>query len=122
MATTNQKVHGVIHTASAAAAGVGAGLAQLPGSDAAAIVPIQTSMIVGIALAHGCKITEGTAVSLIGTFTATMAGRTLSQILVGWWPVVGNIINATTAASLTEAIGWAADAYFHKLGSASSVP
>lgn len=116
MATTNQKVHGVIHTASAAAAGVGAGLAQIPGSDAAVIVPLQVSMIVAIALAHGRRISDATATSLLGTFSATIAGRSISQLLVGWWPVIGNAINAATAASLTEAVGWAADAYFENLG------
>ena len=44
----NQKVHGVIHTASAASAGVGAGLAQIPGADAPVIAGIQTTMIIGI--------------------------------------------------------------------------
>ena len=39
-------------------------------------------------------------------------GRLLSQVLVGWVPGFGNVINASTAAALTEAIGWAADSYF----------
>jgi hypothetical protein len=34
MPTKNQKVHGIVHAASTAAAAVGAGLAQLPWSDA----------------------------------------------------------------------------------------
>lgn len=34
------KCHGIIHGASLAAAGAGAGLAQIPGSDSAVIVPI----------------------------------------------------------------------------------
>jgi uncharacterized protein (DUF697 family) len=35
-----------------------------------------------------------------------MVGRTASQALVGWIPGFGNAINMTTAAGLTEAIGW----------------
>lgn len=31
-------------------------------------------------------------------------------------PGIGNAINATTAAGITEAVGWAADAYFEDLG------
>lgn len=108
MATRDQKVHGVIHTASLAAAGVGAGLAQIPGSDAAVLVPLQTAMIIGIAHVHGVGLDKASATSLLLTFTATMAGRTASQILVGWMPGIGNTINAATAAGLTEAIGWAA--------------
>lgn len=112
MATSNEKIHGLIHTASLAAAGAAGGLAQIPGSDSAVIVPLQTAMIVGIGSEHGVKLTKGAAADLLLTFSATMAGRTLSQFLVGWVPVYGNALNAATAFSLTEAIGWAADAYF----------
>ena len=114
MATRNQKIHGIIHVATAACAGIGGGLAQVPGSDSVAIVPIQTAMIVSIAAEHGASITKGAAADLLLTFTATMGGRFLSQVLVGWVPGFGNVINASTAAALTEAIGWAADAYFEK--------
>jgi uncharacterized protein (DUF697 family) len=34
--------------------------------------------------------------------------------MLGWLPGLGNAINAATAAALTEAIGWAADAYFRE--------
>ena len=114
MATNNQKVHGVIHTASLAAAGVGAGLAQIPGSDAPVIAGIQTTMIVGIAEVHGVSIKRTAAADLLLTFAATIGGRTLSQWAVGWIPGWGNTINASTAATLTEAVGWAADAYFEE--------
>lgn len=110
------KVHGVIHTASAAAAGVGAGLAQLPCSDIVPLTALQTSMVAAIGLAHGRKLTEAKAVALLGTFPAGMFGRKASQIMVGWIPGWGNAINAATAASLTEAVGWAAHAFFSEGG------
>jgi uncharacterized protein (DUF697 family) len=110
--TTNQKVHGIVHTAATAAAAVGAGLAQLPGSDAPVLAGIQTTMIVAIAHEHGAAITKAAAADLLLTFTATHVGRGISQWLVGWVPGWGNAINASTAAALTEAVGWAADAYF----------
>jgi len=112
MATKNQKVHGIIHMASVACAGIGGGMAQVPGSDSVAIVPIQTGMIIAIADQHGFTITKLAAADLLLTFAATMGGRFLSQVLVGWVPAFGNAINASTAAALTEAIGWAADSYF----------
>ncbi|MET3107019.1 uncharacterized protein (DUF697 family) [Oxalobacteraceae bacterium GrIS 2.11] len=112
--TAHQKIHGIIHTCAAACAGIGAGLAQIPGSDSAAIVPLQTAMIVSIAAEHGASVSHGLAADLLLTFTATMAGRTVSQFLLGWIPVAGNIINASTAAAITEAIGWAANSYFEK--------
>lgn len=97
-------INAIIHTASAASAGVGAGFAQIPGSDSLVIVPIQIAMITTIALEHGHTIDKASAISLISTQAATMAGRKLSQFLVGWFPGVGNAINASTAAALTEAI------------------
>jgi uncharacterized protein (DUF697 family) len=110
--TTNQKVHGIIHTAATAAAAVGAGLAQIPGSDAPVLVSIQTTMIMAIAKEYGVPVTKAAAADLLLTFTATAVGRGISQWLVGWIPGLGNVINASTAAALTEAVGWAADAYF----------
>jgi uncharacterized protein (DUF697 family) len=35
-----------------------------------------------------------------------MVGRAASEFLVGWIPVAGNAINATTAAAITEFLGW----------------
>jgi len=110
------KVHGIIHTAATSAAGVGAGLAQIPTSDVLIITPIQASMIVGIALVHKRKIKDATATMLIGTFAAGMFGRAISQVLIGWIPWLGNVINASTAAALTEAVGWAAHKFFEELG------
>ena len=104
-------VHVIIHGAATASAGVGAGLAQIPGSDTPIIMSIQTGMVVGIAQHYGVSITK-TAADLVLTFAASMAGRGISQLLVGWIPVFGNAINASTAAAVTEAIGWAADTYF----------
>ena len=114
--TKIQKVHGLIHATSASTAGVGAGLSQLPGSDIVPITGLQAGMITGIALIHGRKITEAAATMIIGTFTAGMVGRAVSQWLVGWIPGWGNAINATTAVTLTQAIGWAAHAFFERLG------
>ena len=115
IATRDQRVHAIIHTASAASAAsaaVGAGLAQLPGSDAPVLIGIQSAMIIGVASEHQCSLDQVAATKFLLTFTARMAGRGLSQLLVGWLPGWGNAINAATAAGLTEAVGWAADAYF----------
>ena len=109
---TSNAVHVIIHGASVAAAGVGGGLAQLPGADTPVLMSIQASMIVGIAEHYGANITKTAAADLVLTFAASMTGRGISQVLVGWIPGIGNAINATTAASITEAIGWAADTYF----------
>lgn len=112
MATRNQKVHGIIHAASAAAGAVGGGLAQIPGADMPIIVSLQTTMIIAIAHEHGATITKTAAADLLLTFAASYGGRAVSQFFIGWMPGIGNAINASTAIAITEAIGWAADAYF----------
>ena len=85
-----EKCHVIIHGAATAAAAAAAGLAQLPGSDNAIIVPIQVAMIT----------------SLGHVFDISITGRAISQLFVGWIPILGNAINASTAFAITEKIGW----------------
>jgi uncharacterized protein (DUF697 family) len=108
--TKNEKVHGIIHTTATAAAAVGAGLAQLPGSDNAVITPMQIGMIIAIGEVHGHKLNKASALSVLSAATTGTIGRTIARALVSWIPGVGNAINAATALALTEAVGWAADA------------
>lgn len=104
----------IIHTASGLAAGVGAGLAQITGSDNAVITPIQISMVVRLGKVFGVKLTDSAAKAVIGTQATSIVGRAASQVLIGWVPGIGNIINATTAAGITEALGWEmADEFSH---------
>ena len=107
-------VNTAIHTASVAAATVGGGLAQVPGSDSVPIIAIQTTMVIAIGRAFGKNLDESAAKAAVGTGLATLVGRGLSQFLVGWIPGIGNMLNATTAAGVTEALGWAIAADFEK--------
>lgn len=108
------KCQGIIHGASVACGGVGTGLAQIPASDNAVIVPIQIGMIIGLGSVFELNITESAAKSIIASAGASIAGRTFSQFLVGWIPGLGNAINTATAAGITEAIGWIAVANFYE--------
>lgn len=101
-----KKCHAIIHTASTAAAGVGAGLAQIPGSDNAVIVPIQITMVISLAKVFGKDLDETGAAAVLSTAASSVVGRGISQVLVGWIPGIGNAINASTAAGVTEATGW----------------
>jgi uncharacterized protein (DUF697 family) len=115
MASTHQKVHGIIHEASVACAGIDGGSAQGAGLDSEAIVPIQTAMIMAIASAHGIEIFDAAAADLLLTFSATARSRLVPfgrQAFVGWLPGIDIDNNDSTAAALTEAIGWAANSYF----------
>lgn len=100
------KCHVIIHSASVSAGAVGAGLAQFPGSDNAVITPIQLVMTVSLGRVFGVELTDCAARGALASVSAASVGRTASQLLVGWIPVAGNLINAGTAASITETIGW----------------
>lgn len=97
---------GIIHTASAAAAAVGGGLAQIPASDNTIITPIQLTMAVSLGKVFGITLDESAAKAAVAGAAAATVGRAASQVLIGWLPGVGNIVNAATAASITETIGW----------------
>ena len=101
------RCHAIIHTFSASAAGVGAGLAQIPGSDSVPIGAIQTAMTVALGKVFGLRLTDTMAEGALVSASAGIGGRLVSQVLLGWIPVAGNIINAGTAFSITEALGWA---------------
>jgi uncharacterized protein (DUF697 family) len=111
----NLKCHGIIHTASSAAAAAAAGMAQIPLSDAAVIVPIQITMIVSLGSVLDIELTKSAATSLLGTITTSAIGRGISQVFLGWIPGLGNALNACTAAAITEAAGWAVVKYFDSL-------
>lgn len=100
------KCHTIIHGASISAGAIGAGVAQVPCSDTLVITPIQLAMTIGLGQVFGIDLTESSAKAALASATAATLGRTAAQVLVGWLPGVGNLINAGTAAALTEAIGW----------------
>ncbi len=100
------KCHAIIHVATLAAGGVGSGLAQLPGSDTVPITAIQVGMVISLGAVFGMKIEKSVATSIVGGFLSAASGRFISQILVGWIPGLGNIINAGSAVAITEALGW----------------
>ena len=99
--------HGIIHAHSVAAGAVGAGFAQIPTSDNLIITPIQLSMTIALGEVFGITMSQSSAQAALASAIGATVGRTISQVLLGWIPGVGNVINATTAATVTEAIGWA---------------
>jgi uncharacterized protein (DUF697 family) len=115
----NAKCHVAIHTAATAAAGIGAGLAQLPGSDNVPLVAVQISMAIALGNIFKLQFSDAVIRGLVFTGLASMTGpvvaRTISQILIGWIPFAGNAVNAATAAGITEALGWILANEFHKL-------
>jgi uncharacterized protein (DUF697 family) len=101
------KARVVIHGAAVAAAAAGGGLAQIPGSGSLVITPIQISMIIALGSLHGKTLSKSSALGVLAAAYGPYVGRTVSQLLIGWIPGVGNAINAATAFVVTESIGWA---------------
>lgn len=117
MASTKQNVHEIIHAASVACAAIDGGSAQVADTDSTAIALVQTNMISSIASEHGIEITEDAAADLLQMFKATAQSRQAllnRQALVGWLPGIDNVANDSTAATLTVAIGWAANSHFER--------
>ncbi len=108
------KCNAIIHGASASAGAAGTGLAQIPLADSAIITPIQIGMIVALGKVFGQEISKSAAKAILAGMAAAFAGRGISQVLVGWIPGVGNAVNAATAATITEAVGWMAVDNFSK--------
>ncbi|MFP6036308.1 YcjF family protein [Helicobacter pylori] len=107
------RVNSVIHVASGAAGSVG--LIPIPFSDALAIAPIQAGMIYKMNDAFEMKMEDSVATSLItgllGVTVVAQVGRTLVngflKFIPGAGSVAGAVISGTTAAAITEGIGFA---------------
>jgi uncharacterized protein (DUF697 family) len=106
------KARAVIHGAAVAAAAVGGGLAQIPVSGSLVITPIQISMIIALGSLHEKTLDKSSALGVLASAYGPYVGRTISQLLIGWIPGIGNAINAGTAFVVTESIGWAAHNIF----------
>ena len=100
-----RKCEKIINTAAIACGGVGTGFAQLPFADSAIITPIQIAMVVNIGKEFDLDLTDSAALAIIGSLAGAIAGRSVSACMLGWFPVIGNFVNAATAAGLTEVIG-----------------
>ncbi len=98
--------HAIIHTATAACAAVGGGMAQLPMADAVPITAAQVTMVISLGKVFDKALSESAAKAIMAGVSGAAIGRLVSQTLVGWIPVIGNAINAATAASITEFLGW----------------
>lgn len=109
------KCRAIIHSATAATAAIG-GFSLIPVADTAPITAIQIGMVISLGAVFGQEITKTAATSIVGGFASSLVGRGISQLLVGWIPIAGQIINGTTAAGITETLGWTVANQFAKSG------
>jgi len=98
--------HAIIHSHAAGASAVAAGLAQVPDVDNGPLFAIEVAMTIELGAVFGISLTKNAATAALSGVVGTAVGRTISQFLIGWMPGIGNAVNAATAASVVEAIGW----------------
>lgn len=110
-----QKCHRAIHTATTASAAAGA--IPIPMSDAIPITAAQIGMVIALGKIFGVTLSQAAAKSIVGVGLTQQVGRAVfSNVLKaipGAGSVVGGVVGATTAAGITEALGWIiADDFF----------
>lgn len=103
-----KKCHVAIHSATVASAAAGA--APIPMSDAVPITAAQIGMIIALGKSFDITISGAAAKSIAGVGLTQQAGRAVASNILKMFPgagtVIGGIVGATTAAALTEALGW----------------
>jgi uncharacterized protein (DUF697 family)/GTP-binding protein EngB required for normal cell division len=111
-----EQAHISIAIATTAAAAVG--VSPIPFSDAALLVPIQTTMILTILSIYGIKIADSSILSLVGSVSISALGKaaagSIIKLIPGLGSIVGAAINATVAGTITGAIGKALIEICHK--------
>lgn len=95
---------------SAATASAAAGAIPIPMSDAIPITAAQIAMIIKLGKEFDITLSDAAAKSILGVGVTQQAGRAIASNLLkaipGVGTVVGGAIGASTAAALTEALGW----------------
>ncbi|HEY4206722.1 MAG TPA: hypothetical protein VGM31_07920 [Puia sp.] len=104
----------IIHMAAAAGALAALIMAQLPASDNLILAPIEIIMVIRLGGVFQIDLKKSVSTSFIVGNIATLVGRGISEFLLGWIPVAGNIINALTAAAVIEFFGHAAARSFQR--------
>ena len=107
-----RKCNIIIHSATGASAV--AGLIPIPMSDAIPITAAQIGMIIKIGDLFDISLSEAAAKSIAGVALTQQAGRSgLLKMIPGVGTLIGGIISGSTAAALTEFLGWVvADDFF----------
>lgn len=111
ISSKKKRAQATVVTAAGLAAAAGA--SPIPLSDAAILVPIETTMLASITVVFGFELSKSILTSLlstvVGTSGATLAGKSivsnLMKLIPGVGTVAGAAISGSTAAAMTTALG-----------------
>lgn len=101
---TKQKCELIIHGASVAAAGAAAATI-VPGADSVAIMPIQIAMVAAVSREYGIELSASVVRSTVYASLGSIVGKAGAGILLRWTPIAGNVVRASVAFSVTQALG-----------------
>lgn len=102
-----EKCHWIIHANATAGAALAAGMAQIPFLDVPFLMGLEVTMAIELGAVFGEEIDKTIAKGLVASAGGTIGGVAVFKALVGWVPSLGNMINAGTAFTMIETIGWA---------------
>lgn len=104
------KCNEIIHSHSEICRGLGNWLGRIPLADSAIIIPIQTAMIIKLAMVFDQRIDDRTAQSIIASSSncSSFLDRAAFHRLFCWGTGIRNTISATNASKSTKRIGWRA--------------
>ena len=84
-------------------------------SDAIPITAAQIAMIISLGKIFDVVLSQSAAKSIAGVTITQQAGRALYANILKTIPVAGSVIGATTAAMITEALGWIVADDFYRM-------
>ena len=111
---TKAKAELVVAGFSTAAAGIAAGMAQVPMADQMPLVANDIAMTLAIGKVYNKDVDDSVAQSLVMSALGNQLGTGIFKSIVGLIPGIGNGVNAAVAAATTEAVGHIAIKYFQK--------
>ncbi len=103
-AARRRRCETIIHASSAVAAAAATGT-FVPGADSVAIMPVQVAMVAALANEHGIAPSSSIVKSVVYASLGSIVGKAGAGVLLRWVPVAGNLVRASVALSVTEALG-----------------
>lgn len=96
----------IIDDIARSAAGLTATFSQIPGMGAATLTKFYLEMAGKIAALFGRKLESKAAQSLVLEGCVRYSTPLLQKSMLGWIPLLGNIVNAKITYDVTKKIGW----------------
>jgi uncharacterized protein (DUF697 family) len=111
-----------VHGSSAAAAGIAALMSPFPFADELALLPLYGLLAVHIGRSHELRFADIPWKPIAKTAVGGLVVRAAASALGTWVPGVAAVVNAVTAATLTEVVGRSIDSACAAVRTAQDAP